>query len=94
MKEKTRYTDEPMKVGRILPDFLPPAGAAHLQGRLGEGHHHPEFPKRSVLQGGGGHTWSIVKPRFGSAQELFAGGEKGRQGKGRGAAAKKVRKAA
>jgi hypothetical protein len=24
MKEKTRYTDEPMKVGRILPDFLPP----------------------------------------------------------------------
>lgn len=26
MKEKTRYTDEPMKVGRILPDFLPPPG--------------------------------------------------------------------
>jgi hypothetical protein len=24
MKEKTRYTDEPMQVGRILPDFLPP----------------------------------------------------------------------
>jgi hypothetical protein len=24
MKEKTRYTDEPMVVGRVLPDFLPP----------------------------------------------------------------------
>jgi hypothetical protein len=24
MKEKTRYTDEPMEVGRILRDFLPP----------------------------------------------------------------------
>jgi hypothetical protein len=26
MKGKIRYTDEPMKVGRILPDFLPPPG--------------------------------------------------------------------
>jgi hypothetical protein len=24
MKEKTRYTDEPMQVGRVLRDFLPP----------------------------------------------------------------------
>jgi hypothetical protein len=24
MKEKIRYTDEPMNVGRTLPDFLPP----------------------------------------------------------------------
>ena len=24
MKEKIRYTDEPMKIGRTLPDFLPP----------------------------------------------------------------------
>jgi hypothetical protein len=24
MREKIRYTDEPMKVGRTLPDFLPP----------------------------------------------------------------------
>lgn len=24
MKEKIRYTDEPMQVGRVLPDFLPP----------------------------------------------------------------------
>jgi hypothetical protein len=24
MKEKTRYTDEPMHVGRTIPDFLPP----------------------------------------------------------------------
>jgi hypothetical protein len=24
MKEKTRYTDEPMNVGRVIPDFLPP----------------------------------------------------------------------
>ena len=24
MKEKTRYTDEPMEVGRVLRDFLPP----------------------------------------------------------------------
>ncbi len=24
MKEKTRYTDEPMQVGRILSNFLPP----------------------------------------------------------------------
>jgi hypothetical protein len=23
-KEKIRYTDEPMEVGRVLPDFLPP----------------------------------------------------------------------
>ena len=26
MKEKIRYTDEPMEVGRVLPDFLPPPG--------------------------------------------------------------------
>lgn len=26
MKEKIRYTDEPMKVGRVLHDFLPPPG--------------------------------------------------------------------
>ena len=26
MKEKTRYTDEPMQVGRVLRDFLPPPG--------------------------------------------------------------------
>jgi len=26
MKGKIRYTDEPMKVGRILTDFLPPPG--------------------------------------------------------------------
>ena len=26
MKEKIRYTDEPMNVGRTLPDFLPPPG--------------------------------------------------------------------
>jgi hypothetical protein len=26
MKGKIRYTDEPMKVGRILHDFLPPPG--------------------------------------------------------------------
>jgi hypothetical protein len=24
MKERTRYTDEPMQVGRVLRDFLPP----------------------------------------------------------------------
>jgi hypothetical protein len=24
MKEKVRYTDEPMEVGRIIPNFLPP----------------------------------------------------------------------
>ena len=24
MKEKIRYTDEPMQEGRVLPDFLPP----------------------------------------------------------------------
>jgi hypothetical protein len=24
MKDKIRYTDEPMQEGRILPDFLPP----------------------------------------------------------------------
>ncbi len=24
MKEKIRYTDEPMKIGRVIPDFLPP----------------------------------------------------------------------
>lgn len=24
MKEKTRYTDEPMQVGRVLANFLPP----------------------------------------------------------------------
>jgi hypothetical protein len=24
MKEKIRYTDEPMEMGRVLPDFLPP----------------------------------------------------------------------
>lgn len=24
MKEKVRYTDEPMKFGRVLPNFLPP----------------------------------------------------------------------
>ncbi|MEO7742006.1 MAG: hypothetical protein ABIR98_03625 [Usitatibacter sp.] len=26
MKEKIRYTDEPMQVGRVLRDFLPPPG--------------------------------------------------------------------
>ena len=26
MKEKTRYTDEPMHVGRVVRDFLPPPG--------------------------------------------------------------------
>jgi hypothetical protein len=26
MKEKTRYTNEPMKTGRVLHDFLPPPG--------------------------------------------------------------------
>ena len=24
MKEKIRYTDEPMEIGRVLPNFLPP----------------------------------------------------------------------
>lgn len=24
MKEKIRYTDEPMQVGRVIPNFLPP----------------------------------------------------------------------
>jgi hypothetical protein len=24
MKEKTRYTDEPIQLGRVLPNFLPP----------------------------------------------------------------------
>ena len=24
MKEKVRYTDEPMEIGRIIPNFLPP----------------------------------------------------------------------
>jgi len=31
MKEKTRYTDEPMKVGRLLRDFLPPPEKLVLQ---------------------------------------------------------------
>lgn len=26
MKEKVRYTDEPMEIGRILPNFLPSPG--------------------------------------------------------------------
>src|SRR5215210_5912909 len=31
MKEKTRYTDEPMQVGRVLRDFLPPPGKLVLK---------------------------------------------------------------
>ena len=31
MKEKTRYTDEPMQVGRVLRDFLPPPGKLILK---------------------------------------------------------------
>jgi hypothetical protein len=31
MKEKTRYTDEPMRVGRVLRDFLPPPEKLVLQ---------------------------------------------------------------
>lgn len=31
MKRKTRYTDEPMRVGRVLRDFLPPPGELVLK---------------------------------------------------------------
>jgi hypothetical protein len=31
MKEKTRYTDEPIQAGRVLRDFLPPPGELVLK---------------------------------------------------------------
>jgi hypothetical protein len=50
MRNKIRYTDEPMGELRVVKDFLPPTGSVGFEGRKGEGHHRLEKVERGVFQ--------------------------------------------
>ena len=50
MKNKIRYTDEPMGELRVVKDFLSPTGSVGFKGRKREGHHRLEKVERGVFQ--------------------------------------------
>jgi hypothetical protein len=52
MKEKIRYTNEPLGKLRIIEDFLPPPPGARIQPRKRQSNHRLKQSQRGLLQEG------------------------------------------
>jgi len=53
MKEKTKYTNEPLGKLRIIEDFLPPPPGTRVQPGKRESNHRFEQSQRRLFQKGG-----------------------------------------